>query len=126
MRRPWGRGEQRATMGRLGCFTDSWTDCNYKCTEKEGGQVFRKRGNMMKTWKGKTNGEGRFYSKSGSIFFGQFQDGWRHGQCLLIDSDGSRWSEIWDKGILVSRTQLDVETKTGDLSNSAHEDGGFA
>ncbi|KAK1262306.1 Protein ACCUMULATION AND REPLICATION OF CHLOROPLASTS 3 [Acorus gramineus] len=77
-------------------------------------------------WKGKANGEGRFYSKSGSIFFGQFQDGWRHGQCLHIDSDGSRWSEIWDKGVLVSRTQLDVETKTGDLSNSAHEDGGFA
>ncbi|KAK1321506.1 Protein ACCUMULATION AND REPLICATION OF CHLOROPLASTS 3 [Acorus calamus] len=75
-------------------------------------------------WKGKANGEGRFYSKSGSIFFGQFQDGWRHGQCLYIDSDGSRWSEIWDEGILVCRTQLDVETKTGDLSNSAHEDEG--
>jgi len=41
-------------------------------------------------WKGKASGEGRFYSKSGEIFFGHFKDGWRHGQFLCIDLDGTR------------------------------------
>ncbi|CAL9136575.1 unnamed protein product [Musa acuminata var. zebrina] len=58
-------------------------------------------------WKGKANGEGRFYSKSGSIYFGNFKNGWRHGQGLCIDIDGLRWTEIWEEGVLVSRTQLD-------------------
>ncbi|WOL18197.1 protein ACCUMULATION AND REPLICATION OF CHLOROPLASTS 3 isoform X2 [Canna indica] len=58
-------------------------------------------------WKGKANGEGRFYSKGGSIYFGNFKNGWRHGQSLCIGVDGSRWTEIWEEGILVSRTQLD-------------------
>ncbi|XP_019709803.2 protein ACCUMULATION AND REPLICATION OF CHLOROPLASTS 3, chloroplastic isoform X3 [Elaeis guineensis] len=60
-------------------------------------------------WKGKANGEGRFYSRNGSIFFGHFKNGWRHGQSLYIDIDGSRWTEIWDEGVLVSRTLLDKE-----------------
>ncbi|XP_017700763.2 protein ACCUMULATION AND REPLICATION OF CHLOROPLASTS 3 isoform X2 [Phoenix dactylifera] len=60
-------------------------------------------------WKGKANGEGRFYSRNGSIFFGHFKNGWRHGQCLYIDIDGSRWTEMWDEGVLVSRTLLEKE-----------------
>ncbi|XP_010270753.1 PREDICTED: protein ACCUMULATION AND REPLICATION OF CHLOROPLASTS 3 [Nelumbo nucifera] len=60
-------------------------------------------------WKGKANGEGRFYSKFGDVFFGHFQDGWRHGNFLCIDVDGTRWSEIWEEGVLVSRKQLDSE-----------------
>ncbi|XP_058090470.1 protein ACCUMULATION AND REPLICATION OF CHLOROPLASTS 3, chloroplastic isoform X1 [Magnolia sinica] len=63
-------------------------------------------------WKGKANGEGRFYSKLGKIFFGNFQDGWRHGHSLCIDIDGTRWAEIWDEGVLVSRSKLDAETET--------------
>ncbi|XP_042388691.1 protein ACCUMULATION AND REPLICATION OF CHLOROPLASTS 3-like isoform X4 [Zingiber officinale] len=58
-------------------------------------------------WKGKANGEGRFYSKSGSIYFGNFKNGWRDGHSLYIDTDGSRWNEVWEEGTLVSRTQLD-------------------
>ncbi|KAG9442443.1 hypothetical protein H6P81_018297 [Aristolochia fimbriata] len=61
-------------------------------------------------WKGKADGEGRFYSKSGSIFFGNFIDGWRSGKCLCIDSDGTRWIEIWDEGVLVNRNKLDPES----------------
>ncbi|XP_077246991.1 GTP binding protein isoform X2 [Tasmannia lanceolata] len=63
-------------------------------------------------WKGKANGEGRFYSKFGNIFFGNFQDGWRHGESLCIDVDGTRWAEIWDEGVLISRNKLDSESVT--------------
>ncbi|WZZ69086.1 hypothetical protein YC2023_080456 [Brassica napus] len=59
-------------------------------------------------WKGKASGEGRFYSKSGEIFFGQFKDGWRDGQFLCIDVDGTRYSETWDDGVLISRKQMDA------------------
>ncbi|KAI7733805.1 hypothetical protein M8C21_006451 [Ambrosia artemisiifolia] len=58
-------------------------------------------------WKGKANGEGRFYSKNGDIFFGRFKNGWRDGQFLCIDVSGSRYVEIWDEGVLVSRKQLE-------------------
>ncbi|XP_028551230.1 protein ACCUMULATION AND REPLICATION OF CHLOROPLASTS 3 [Dendrobium catenatum] len=58
-------------------------------------------------WRGKANGEGRFFSKNGSVFFGFFRDGWRHGRSVCIDADGSRWTELWDDGILVNRTPLD-------------------
>lgn len=58
-------------------------------------------------WKGKANGEGRFYSNDGSIFFGHFQNGWRHGEGLRIDVNGSRWTEIWEEGMLVSKTLLE-------------------
>lgn len=58
-------------------------------------------------WRGKANGEGRFFSKNGSVFFGNFRDGWRHGQSVSIDADGSRWTELWDDGVLVDRNQLD-------------------
>ncbi|XP_031477561.1 protein ACCUMULATION AND REPLICATION OF CHLOROPLASTS 3, chloroplastic-like isoform X2 [Nymphaea colorata] len=61
-------------------------------------------------WKGKANGEGRFYSKDGSIYFCNFEDGWRHGQSIHIDVDGTRWMEIWDAGVLVSRELLDSAT----------------
>ncbi|XP_076931229.1 protein ACCUMULATION AND REPLICATION OF CHLOROPLASTS 3, chloroplastic-like [Bidens hawaiensis] len=54
-------------------------------------------------WKGKANGEGRFYSTNGDIFFGHFKNGWRDGQFLCIDVSGSRYVEIWDEGVLVSR-----------------------
>lgn len=64
-------------------------------------------------WKGKANGESRFYSKSGDIFFGHFQDGWRHGRFLSIDVDGARWIEIWDRGVLVTREQLDSDASAG-------------
>ncbi|XP_068640423.1 protein ACCUMULATION AND REPLICATION OF CHLOROPLASTS 3, chloroplastic [Aristolochia californica] len=63
-------------------------------------------------WKGKANGEGRFYLKSGSIFFGNFREGWRHGKSLCIDSDGTRWIEFWEEGVLVSRDKLDSESST--------------
>ncbi|KAM0961003.1 hypothetical protein ACFX13_020756 [Malus domestica] len=62
-------------------------------------------------WKGKANGEGRFYSKSGDVFFGQFQDGWRHGHFICIDVDGTRCTENWDRGVLVSRK---LESDNGD------------
>ncbi|CAI9096841.1 OLC1v1033069C1 [Oldenlandia corymbosa var. corymbosa] len=57
-------------------------------------------------WKGKANGEGRFYSKLGDVFFGHFKDGWRHGYFLCIGVDGTRWHEVWEDGVLVSRKQL--------------------
>ncbi|MFS7993649.1 putative tubulin/FtsZ, GTPase domain superfamily [Helianthus anomalus] len=63
-------------------------------------------------WKGKANGEGRFYSKNGDIFFGRFKNGWRDGHFLCIDVSGSRYVEIWDEGVLVSRKQL--ESNDGD------------
>ncbi|CAN8234719.1 unnamed protein product [Cochlearia groenlandica] len=59
-------------------------------------------------WKGKASGEGRFYSKSGEIFFGHFKDGWRHGQFLCIDVDGTRCSETWEDGVLISLKQADA------------------
>lgn len=59
-------------------------------------------------WKGKASGEGRFYSKSGEIFFGQFKDGWRDGDFLCIDVDGTRYSETWDDGVLIDRKQMDA------------------
>ncbi|KAK9059961.1 hypothetical protein SSX86_020665 [Deinandra increscens subsp. villosa] len=58
-------------------------------------------------WKGKANGEGRFYSTNGDIFFGHFKNGWRDGHFLCIDDSGSRYVEIWDEGVLVSRKQLE-------------------
>ncbi|KAM0942174.1 putative tubulin/FtsZ, GTPase domain-containing protein [Dioscorea sansibarensis] len=64
-------------------------------------------------WKGKANGEGRLYSKDGSIFFGHFRNGWRDGQSVCIDADGTRWTELWDDGVLVTRTQLDKDNETG-------------
>lgn len=45
-------------------------------------------------WKGKANGEGRFYSKLGEIFFGHFKDGWRDGDFLCIDVDGARFVHL--------------------------------
>ncbi|KAL3510272.1 hypothetical protein ACH5RR_029673 [Cinchona calisaya] len=60
-------------------------------------------------WKGKANGEGRFYSKLGDVFFGQFKDGWRHGHFLCIGVDGTRFCEVWEEGVLVSREQLDPD-----------------
>ncbi|KAG2242584.1 hypothetical protein Bca52824_095575 [Brassica carinata] len=59
-------------------------------------------------WKGKASGEGRFYSKSGEVFFGQFKDGWRDGHFLCIDVDGTRYSETWDDGVLINRKQMDA------------------
>ncbi|XP_039134994.1 protein ACCUMULATION AND REPLICATION OF CHLOROPLASTS 3 isoform X2 [Dioscorea cayenensis subsp. rotundata] len=64
-------------------------------------------------WKNKANGEGRLYSKDGSIFFGHFSNGWRDGQSLCIDADGTRWTELWDDGVLVTRTRLDKDDETG-------------
>ncbi|KAJ1694555.1 hypothetical protein LUZ63_011253 [Rhynchospora breviuscula] len=58
-------------------------------------------------WKGRANGEGRFYSRDGSIIFCHFQNGWRHGESLYVDANGSRWSEIWDDGVLISHTALE-------------------
>lgn len=46
----------------------------------------------MNFWKGKANGEGRFYSTNGDIFFGHFKNGWRDGHFLCIDVIGSRFS----------------------------------
>lgn len=46
-------------------------------------------------WKGKANGEGRFYSKLGGTFFGHFQNGWRHGEFLCIGTDGTRYAINW-------------------------------
>ncbi|KAI3816419.1 hypothetical protein L1987_16115 [Smallanthus sonchifolius] len=63
-------------------------------------------------WKGKANGEGRFYSTNGDIFFGHFKNGWRDGHFLCIDVSGSRYVEIWDEGVIVSRKQL--ESNDGD------------
>lgn len=60
-------------------------------------------------WKGKANGEGRFYSKFGDVFFGHFKDGWRHGHFLCIGTDGTRFREVWEQGVLVSREQLDSD-----------------
>ncbi|MCO5590490.1 hypothetical protein L7F22_044460 [Adiantum nelumboides] len=57
-------------------------------------------------WKGKANGEGRYYSVKGDVFFGYFKDYWRHGEALSIES-GVRWSEIWDQGVLVSRSRYE-------------------
>lgn len=45
----------------------------------------------MNFWKGKANGEGRFYSKLGDVFFGHFKDGLRHGHFLCINIDGTRY-----------------------------------
>ncbi|XP_027363321.1 protein ACCUMULATION AND REPLICATION OF CHLOROPLASTS 3 isoform X4 [Abrus precatorius] len=58
-------------------------------------------------WKGKANGEGRFYTKSGDAFFGNFKDGWRHGQFLCINANGTRYTEIWEHGVLVDSKHLD-------------------
>ncbi|KAK8961007.1 Protein ACCUMULATION AND REPLICATION OF CHLOROPLASTS 3 [Platanthera guangdongensis] len=41
-------------------------------------------------WRDKANGNGRLFSKDGSVFFGIFRDGWRHGQGVCIEADGSR------------------------------------
>ncbi|XP_023769626.1 protein ACCUMULATION AND REPLICATION OF CHLOROPLASTS 3, chloroplastic isoform X2 [Lactuca sativa] len=60
-------------------------------------------------WKGKANGEGRFYSTNGDIFFGHFKNGWRNGQFLCIDVSGSRYVEIWNEGVLVSRKKLESD-----------------
>ncbi|GJR97515.1 protein accumulation and replication of chloroplasts 3 isoform X1 [Tanacetum coccineum] len=60
-------------------------------------------------WKGKANGEGRFYSTNGDIFFGHFKNGWRDGKFLCIDVSGSRYVEIWEEGVLVSRRQLESD-----------------
>ncbi|XP_019452626.1 PREDICTED: protein ACCUMULATION AND REPLICATION OF CHLOROPLASTS 3 isoform X3 [Lupinus angustifolius] len=57
-------------------------------------------------WKGKANGEGRFYTKSGDAFFGNFKDGWRHSQFLCINSNGTRYIEIWEVGVLVDTKHL--------------------
>lgn len=64
-------------------------------------------------WKGKANGEGRFYSTNGDIFFGHFKNGWRDGHFLCIDVSGSRYVEIWDEGVLVSRKQLESDDGAG-------------
>ncbi|XP_024961939.1 protein ACCUMULATION AND REPLICATION OF CHLOROPLASTS 3 isoform X1 [Cynara cardunculus var. scolymus] len=64
-------------------------------------------------WKGKANGEGRFYSTNGDIFFGHFKNGWRDGHFLCIDVSGSRYVEIWDEGMLVSRKQLESDDSAG-------------
>lgn len=45
-------------------------------------------------WKGKADGEGRFYSKYGDVFFGHFKEGWRHGHFLRINVDGTRFSYL--------------------------------
>ncbi|KAH7352138.1 hypothetical protein KP509_19G031600 [Ceratopteris richardii] len=57
-------------------------------------------------WKGKANGEGRYYSAKGDVFFGHFKESWRHGEALSIES-GARWSEVWDHGILISRSRIE-------------------
>eukprot|EP00250_Pteridium_aquilinum_P012463 c20742_g1_i2 orf=100-2736(+) len=57
-------------------------------------------------WKGKANGEGRYYSAKGDVFFGYFRENWRHGESLSIES-GVRWSEIWDQGVLISRSRFE-------------------
>ncbi|XP_051144744.1 protein ACCUMULATION AND REPLICATION OF CHLOROPLASTS 3, chloroplastic isoform X2 [Andrographis paniculata] len=65
-------------------------------------------------WKGKANGEGRFYSKHGNVFFGHFKEGWRQGQFLRINVDGTRTEELWDEGVLVSERPLDkVDAQIG-------------
>lgn len=64
-------------------------------------------------WKGKANGEGRFYSKNGDVFFGHFKDGWRDGHFLCINVDGTRYLEIWDEGVLVSRKPLESDAGAG-------------
>ncbi|XP_071716054.1 protein ACCUMULATION AND REPLICATION OF CHLOROPLASTS 3, chloroplastic-like [Rutidosis leptorrhynchoides] len=64
-------------------------------------------------WKGKANGEGRFYSTNGDIFFGHFKNGWRDGTFMCIDVSGSRYVEIWDEGVIVSRKQLESDDNAG-------------
>jgi hypothetical protein len=39
---------------------------------------------------GVANGEARYYSVDGNVFFGRLRDNWRHGECLYIESSGSR------------------------------------
>ncbi|KAJ4909300.1 Protein ACCUMULATION AND REPLICATION OF CHLOROPLASTS 3 [Raphanus sativus] len=68
---------------------------------------------------GKISGLGTFYFKrmetggfistkvTGEIFFGHFKDGWRHGEFLCVDVDGTRYSETWDNGVLIDRKQVD-------------------
>ncbi|XP_004497166.1 protein ACCUMULATION AND REPLICATION OF CHLOROPLASTS 3, chloroplastic isoform X2 [Cicer arietinum] len=58
-------------------------------------------------WKGKANGEGRFYTKYGDAFFGNFKDGWRHGQFLCVNTNGTRYTEIWEHGVLLDSRRLD-------------------
>ncbi|CAM6094934.1 unnamed protein product [Calypogeia fissa] len=58
-------------------------------------------------WKGRADGEGRFYSAQGDVFFGQFRENWRHGEFLYIEASGVRWAEIWENGILQSRSPAD-------------------
>ncbi|KAH8948121.1 hypothetical protein BDL97_11G079700 [Sphagnum fallax] len=55
---------------------------------------------------GVANGEARYYSVDGNVFFGRLRDNWRHGECLYIESSGSRWREVWDYGMFVSRTPI--------------------
>lgn len=57
-------------------------------------------------WKGKANGEGRYYTAKGDVSFGYFRENWRHGESLSIES-GVRWSEVWDQGILISRSRFE-------------------
>ncbi|KAL2541335.1 Protein ACCUMULATION AND REPLICATION OF CHLOROPLASTS 3 [Abeliophyllum distichum] len=64
-------------------------------------------------WKGKANGEGRFYSRLGDVFFGHFKDGWRHGDFLRINVDGTRFHEIWDEGVLISHKKVDSDAGAG-------------
>lgn len=52
-------------------------------------------------WKGKANGEGRFYSKLGGTFFGHFQNGWRHGEFLCIGTDGTRYAINWFRKFII-------------------------
>ncbi|KAJ3692914.1 hypothetical protein LUZ60_012009 [Juncus effusus] len=85
-------------------FHGTWRD---DLMHGKGWYYFRKGDRwFVNFWKGRANGEGRFYSKNGNIFFGNFQNGWRHGRFLNVDANGSRWDEVWDEGVLVSRTKL--------------------
>lgn len=46
-------------------------------------------------WKGRADGEGRFYSAQGDVFFGQFRENWRHGEFLYIEASGVRCVPLW-------------------------------
>ncbi|XP_057841812.2 protein ACCUMULATION AND REPLICATION OF CHLOROPLASTS 3, chloroplastic isoform X2 [Cryptomeria japonica] len=107
--------------GRLSYKDGSFYDGIWKHGKRCGtGAFYYSSGDMFQGYwrddlmhgKGKANGEGRYYSKDGDVFFGHFENNWRHGKGLYIEPNGTRWSEIWEQGILVHRAPLESKGRS--------------
>ena len=48
------------------------------------------------------NGQGTFKYKTGNIEKGSYENGWRHGEWLVLDKDGNKVrTETWKNGELI-------------------------